>query len=558
MSSPRTLLTALALCGALAAGLPGAEEPDPEIAEAERLLKDARVGVDGAALLKFFRERTLRETDLVKLKAKVRQLGDESYEVREQASKDLTLAGRAAVPLLKAAVNDPDPEIVRRAEGCLEDIAASPDLTLAPAAARLLAVKKPDGTLAVLLAYLPWAGDENIEAAVIDALHRAGLKDGKADAVLVKALDDKDPLRRAAAAHVVGQAGAEQNKLAAKLLKDADARVRYRAAAALVRAANKESVPALIGLLGDAPFPLAVQCEDLLFRIAGEQAPGTTLVDNTDARRKAREVWQEWWKTKGDKVDLAKIKLDEVMRGLTLVCNCDFNGKSGRVWEFRDGKTRWQFDSNMNCPSDAQALPGGRVLIAEYQGQRVSERDRDGKILWEHKFGRFVTTCQRLPNGNTFVSTYGEVAELSPKGALVYSHKTTPAWGEIYRGQKLRNGHILFLCSQNKVVELDAAGKEVRAIKITGPASPYGGVEQLANGRYLVNLYGGNKVIEIDADGKVHWEVSVTSPSSAQRLPNGHTLVSSMDARKVIEFDRDKKEVWSQKTEGRPFRVRRY
>jgi HEAT repeat protein len=566
MTSRKILAFVLVLSGVLVVGLLGAEMPTAEeetekllLADAEKSLKDARIDLDGAALVKYFRDRTITETDRAKLAGMVRQLGDESFDVREKASSDLVRAGRAAVPLLKEAVKDSDLEIARRAERCLEEIANNPDLHLAPAAARVLAAKKPDGALQALLDYLPWADDESVEEAVLEALVRVGLKNGKPDAILLKAIDDKHVLRRAAAAHVVGQASADLSKPAAKLLNDADARVRYRAAAALVRSANKAAVPALIKLIGEGPFPLACQSEDLLYRVAGDQSPAIALAVDDDTRRKARVAWDDWWKTKGDKVDLTKVKLDEVMQGLTLVCNCDNKGAtSGRVWEFRNDKTRWEINKDINCPSDAQALPGGRVLIAEYQGLRVSERDRNGKILWERKFDRFATTCQRLANGNTFVATYGEVAEVTPKNTVVYSHKTTPAWGEIYRAQKLRNGHILFLCSQNKVIEIDVTGKSIREIKITGPASPYGGVELLANGHYLINLYGGNKVIEVDSDGKVHWEVNVQSPSSAQRLPNGHTLVSSMDAQKVVEFDRDKKEVWSQKTEGRPFRVRRY
>jgi hypothetical protein len=305
------------------------------------------------------------------------------------------------VPLLREALKDGDLEISRRAERCLEEITANPDLRLAPAAARVLAAKKPDGTLQALLDYLPNADDESVEEAIFDALLRAGLKDGKADALLVKALEDKNVLRRIAAAHVVGQASAEQNKLAAKLLKDGDARVRYRAAAALVRSANKASVNALIDLVGDGPFAVACQAEELLYRIAADQSPSTTLSADADARRKARAVWEEWWKTKGDKIDLAKIKLDEVMQGMTLACNCDFKGGQGRVWGFRNDKTSWQFDKEMNCPSDAQALPGGRILIAEYQGMRVTERDRDGKVLWEHKFTRslpaFRPRCSGCP-----------------------------------------------------------------------------------------------------------------------------------------------------------------
>ena len=46
-----------------------------------------------------------------------------------------------------------------------------------------------------------------------------------------------------------------------------------------------------------------------------------------------------------------------------------FRGPQTRLWEFGpDGKARWKLDRLLG-PMDAQVLPSGRVLIAEYQGQ---------------------------------------------------------------------------------------------------------------------------------------------------------------------------------------------
>jgi HEAT repeat protein/outer membrane protein assembly factor BamB len=547
----------VAAAAVLLVAVRAADPPDLDTAYAEKVLQDAKIGLDAADLLKYFRDRTLSDEEKLKLASKIKLLGDETFSVREQASADLVRAGRVVVPFLKAALNDTDLEVARRAERCLEEIASNPDLVLAPAAARLLMARKPDGATETLMNYLPFVDDDNVELALLEALAR-GVKGGKADAVLVKALKDKDAIKRGAAAFVLGRAEPEQAKLVAALLTDPDARVRFRAAAARARAADRDAVPVLTALVGDGPFPLAVQAEEMLYRIGGEQAPATSLRTDADSRRKARGVWEEWWKTNEKKVDLAKIDFEDALQGLNIVVLCDYKGKPGRVFEFRsDGKPRWEVDQGINCPADAQALPGGRVLIAEYQANQVSERERDGKVLWTRKVDRYATTCQRLPNGNTFIATYGEVMEISPKGDTVYSHKTRGGWGEIYRAQKLRNGNIVLVCGGNKVIELDATGKEVRVVPVQG-TNPFACVEALPGGRYLVALYGAGKVVEVDGDGKVHWEVKVPSPSSAQRLPNGHTLVSSMDAKRVVEFDRDGKEVWHQDVEGRPFRVRRY
>src|SRR5205085_241692 len=69
----------------------------------------------------------------------------------------------------------------------------------------------------------------------------------------------------------------------------------------------------------------------------------------------------------------------------------------------RNNKPRWQVDG-LKFPLDAQYLPGDRVLVAEYQGARVSERNRKGEVVWE-KGVLQPLVAQRLANGNTFIAT---------------------------------------------------------------------------------------------------------------------------------------------------------
>src|SRR5206468_7913087 len=106
------------------------------------------------------------------------------------------------------------------------------------------------------------------------ALTGLGLSDGKAEPVLVKTLEEDEPMRRAAAALVVGKsADAGQQASVRRLLRDAEVLVRLRAAQGLVAGKDKDAVPTLIALLADAPQAQAWQVEELLSRLAGEQAP---------------------------------------------------------------------------------------------------------------------------------------------------------------------------------------------------------------------------------------------------------------------------------------------
>ncbi len=532
-------------------------QPDLEREADEKLLRDARVTTDGPGLLAFFRERTLADADRAGLATTVARLGDDSFEARERASRDLVRAGAAAVPFLLAARDARDAEVVRRAADCLREIEQGTDRTRAAAAARLLATRRPEAAAEVLLAYLPSAGDEEVEEAVVGALEAAGLRDGKAAPALRAALKDKEPSRRAAAAAVVGGASADERRAVAALLTDPEAAVRYRAAAALVRAGDKAAVPAFLALLSEGTPAMAWRVEDTLYRLGGAKPTPASLGNGDDAaRRRARQAWEGWWKVHGGEVDLGLLGREEPQLGLTLVCDITGGPASqGRVAEYgRDGKAVWQLDG-LGGPIDAQVLPGGRVLVAEINRNRVTERTLKGEILWEAATTQRPIACQRLPNGNTFIATESELLEVNRERKTV---STQPRPAGIYYAVKLRNGHVVCAHRSGHLIELDAAGKEVRSVPCAG-TEVWAGVEVLPNGHFLVAQYGPNKVIEVDTQGKRLWEASATSPSHATRLRNGNTLVATPNDHKVVELDRAGKVVWTLDTgaNSRPFRVKR-
>jgi hypothetical protein len=552
----RTLIWTSVVC-LLGAGAGRAAEADPDLAAAERTLRDANVGTDGPALLAFLRQRTLSASDQARLADLVRHLGARRFKDRERASRDLRAAGRPARPFLWAALNDADPEIARRAERCLHFIEDGSDLALAEAAARVLAVRRPAGAAAVLLAYLPLADDDALEEALREALAAVGLRDGKADAALVAALKDESPARRAAAAFALGRA-ADQRPAVRRLLEDADGRVRFQAARALFRAGDRAGVPTLIAFLGKGPVALAQESENLLCLLTGDAEPPAALDgDSTTGRRDCARKWAAWWQAHGDRVDLVKLQKGPPVLGITLVCSYDGAGSDGRGKLRaigRDDKVRWELDHGLGGPLDAHLLPNGHVLISEHQVGRVTERDRKGNVVWEKKAGPGSVTCQRLANGNTFLATYTEMLEVTRQGKTVFAYRTGHG---IYCATKLRNGRYLLAHCSGYLAEIDKSGKEVRKLQV-GSLSGWCGVEELANGHFLVAKYGAGQVLEFDRDGNIVWKHTVQTPAWATRLRNGNTLIASAQGHRVIEVDRQGKEVWKREVKGRPFRVRRY
>ncbi|MCI0465139.1 MAG: HEAT repeat domain-containing protein [Gemmataceae bacterium] len=568
-----TLLTALALLLAL---LPGRADPQTdkkgptqpaEGAADEKLLRDAGLRTDGPGLLEYFRQRTPSGNDRERLALLVEQLGHRTFAVREKASRELLRAGEHALEFLRAVLKNPrDEEMRRRAEQCVRLIEQVPHAARTAAAARLLALRRPPGAAEVLLAYLPSADWNALGDDLLAALASVGMEGKGKDAAPVKevvvALTDKEEVRRAAAAHVLGQAGVKHRAPLARLIADPSPLVRYHAAAALVRARDPRGLPVLVALIGEGPTELVWRAEDLLTRVAGEKAPApvTGAPANSEARKKWHASWEGWWQANSARIDLARIDLEGGALGLTVVCEVDGVGQfPGRVCEFdRAGNLRWSIDG-FDSPADVQRLSSGRVLVAECWSRRVTERDRAGKIVWERKLDNMPTSAERLRNGNTLISTYNSVLEVTPDDKVVFNYRHTGS--SVYCASKLGNGHVLLIDGSGKVAELDAAGKEVMSFtpeKYAGGAGYWAAITPLRHGRYLICLSGQGKVVETDAKGKVHWECDVRTACYAQRLSNGHTLVASGDGRYVVEVDRQGKEVWRKTTKGRPFRARRY
>lgn len=554
------LWTAVLLAGAL--GVPaGAAEPDTVQAD-ERTLKETGLGTDLEALRVFFRQRTLREADAGKVPALVRQLGDNLFDKREQAQSELIAFGPAARGLLQKALSNPDLEIARRAEQCLKQIGIASSPAVTAAAIRLLAHRKAAEAAEILLAFAPSAGDDFVTDEVRAALTAVVQREPSSEKLLVEALEDKQPARRVVAAEALLRAGVDPKRPSLrKLLQDSDLVVRLRLALALVEAKDKDALPALIALLDKVPREHAWRAEELLCRIAGDQAPAQRLGGDDAAAKECRAAWDKWWAAHGAKLDLAKLDLSQRLLGYTLIVERSLtNVNDSRVLELGpDKKPRWEV-GGLVYPLDAQALPGDRVLVAEYSGRRVTERNLKGDILWQKTVTNFPTGCQRLPNGNTFITCRNQLLEVNPAGQEVFSHSVTG--NNILAAQRLADGRTVFLTNagvNGTITVLDAKGKVDKSFNVSQVHAAIGGAcfDVLPNGRILVPHFKTNKVVEYDLEGRAIWEAAAQQPTCAMRLPNGNTLISSMLQQRVVELDRTGKEVWDYTSNQRVSRVRR-
>ncbi len=501
---------------------------------------------DGPTLTAAFRKRTLQPAEVSAVQVLIQHLGDKVFAVRERAASDLTALGTKVVPLLREATNNPDLELAQCAHYCLKQIAKTEEKNRLPAAAaRLLAMRKPAGAPATLLAFLPFTDDDAMKEEISRALRHLVVATGTADPGLVAALGDTLPARRAAAAEALAAIPGDHLAAVRKLLTDPNAEVRLRTAMALTYAHDREAVPVLIELVADSPRGQVWQAEDLLCRLAGAKAPPPAAGDDAAARKKFREAWSAWWKDNGAAVDLLTLEPTTTVLGFTLIAEFGQNGfgqQAGRVVEVdRAGKVRWQIE-NLNSPVDAQMLPGNRVLIAEGGNQRVSERDLKGTIIWQVQVPGYPTNVQRLPNGNTFVAINGgQMMEYDKTGKMVSNFTVA---GGARAAYKAPNGQIVCLTHTSICIRLDATGKEIKRFTLNRTNNYTSGIDITSKGTILVTQ-NDNMVTEYNPDGKVIWQAKTNlNPTTASRLANGHTLVCSYNGPSIIELDQNGRTVW--------------
>ncbi len=545
------VLTVVLLAGLTAwAGSPVAPKPAEPISQDEQTLKLAGIATDGPALLEYFRRRTPRAAEQATLKQSAAQLGSSVYPVRVKATDDLISAGRSALPYLRDITRKGDAETARRAQYAIGVIEHNTRLALSATASRVLVERKPAATLETLLAYLPFVDENWVEDEIRQSMKRIAYIDGKALPMLEQALADQEAKRRAAAVWIVGHSNdARQRKLVVERLGDSSSEVRLLAANALLVSREPAAVSTLIDLLTSDTPDLACRAEDLLFRLAGESGPPVWLNTGTDNNgRQVQSAWEGWWKTNRVKVDWQSLRLDEQALGLTLVVENQRTDGGSRIYE-TNAAGQVRFEVKIRNPIDAQWLPGGRLLVGDSRDSLIYEMDTRGNIGWKHA-GIAPTSIQRLPNGNTVVSTYQSIIEFTREGKTVFTYSTQ---GHTYHARKVPDGHYVWIDACGEIGEIDDKGKLIAKTKV-GSGLAWGSVERLRNGRYLVAIGGGaGKVQEVDMNGKVYWEKTVNNPNRAVRLTNGNTLVASHSDAAIYEFDPNGNERWKHACAGRPF-----
>jgi HEAT repeat protein len=265
-----------------------------QIKDDEKLLQDAKMAIDGKALVAQLRSLIPVAGDENKVVKLFQKLGSENFREREQAAKTLIEYGPLAIPILQRLMPSAPLEVRLRAENCLKALEARSPVALAAAVVRLLKVRAPAEAVTVLLEYAPYAPEAD---ELLDTVYTLAITNGKVHPAIASALKDGLPTRRAIAAVLLGRFGnAEQRAQVAALLEDKDPGVRFRAAQGLVASGNRNALPALVQTLAQESEPLAEFAEEILIQVAGKSAPKDAFGSNSARTCRSwpnrRSIWR--------------------------------------------------------------------------------------------------------------------------------------------------------------------------------------------------------------------------------------------------------------------------
>ncbi len=136
----------------------------------------------------------------------------------------------------------------------------------------------------------------------------------------------------------------------------------------------------------------------------------------------------------------------------------------------RAGEMLWEYSENISHPHNCDMCDNGNVLIADSDGCKVIEVDKDKNIVWQWGDSSVLDwprDADRMPNGNTLIgnSRASRLIEVDPQNNVVWEFQL-PYFGNIYDADPLPNGNVIFSDQQrHQVVEIDRFGDIVWQFK---------------------------------------------------------------------------------------------
>lgn len=274
----------------------------------ERTVRNAGLETDTESILNYFKKKVPSDPEafLLRLQTLVKQLGDESFAIREEATEQLVSLGFAALSELEKVRNSNDFEIRWRVKTCLDKLNSEETGKLQQAMIRILAERRSTEALLPLIDFLPFAGDDIIREEIRSTLVAIAVEQESAHPILLLALEKKSKQVRMETAILLGRCGIASARMPLrKLLDDPQPSIRLGAAIGLIYLQDKEAVEPLIRLVEELTTAEIDRVEDLLLTLGGDQGPAIEMGKTSEQKKRWMEAHLNWWKKHRDSIDLA-------------------------------------------------------------------------------------------------------------------------------------------------------------------------------------------------------------------------------------------------------------
>ena len=509
--------------------------PNPQVDSALTVLRNAGVSPDTQGALQFLRELHLGPEERNLVSQLIRQLGDDEYARREEASLRLRRFSQLPADLMNAAMSGRDAEIRWRAKSIL-DTSEGRIASLLSASYRVLAKEAaqktpPEGAAEAIVRSLEYCRTPSLLESAREALLATSQKTDLA--YPEKTLANPLASARGMCGEAIIRLSPQQFDAVLPLLEDREPKVSLAIARAITNSGDRRGVGTLVRLLESDDPAIRSQTSYFLDALFGRKTFFPAYGDPAQRAAKAKE-WKEFVATDGQTAKLlvpVKVRTSARgdLRGNTLLAT----GSQGVVKEIDpQGAVLWEFRIDS---WSAEKLPSGNTLIAAYSANRLVEVDLTGKVVWEIS-GFSAMKAKPLANGNYLV------ADFNGHKAIEYDREKKAVWsmkapGECFDVERLPNGNTLIGCP-NVILEATPDGKTVREIAISGRLNGFFAKE---DGSIIVANYGEGKVYELSPEGKTNWVIVEPGPCDAFPLENGNLLVTT--ATRVVEYGPDHKEI---------------
>ncbi|NBS90713.1 hypothetical protein EBS67_12070 [bacterium] len=503
-------------------------------------------------------------TNGIKAAKWVADLGNESFEVREQASRELLKLNNLAIFELKKAIKSKDIEVAKRASDCLEQISPHESIALKTAIIRILGESNPE---LVFEYFIKIADTPELDILTSEALLDALSITIKSNPTLVQKLEDfaqtKDIKSRILIARVL--AIGNPNGIAfRKLSTDDQAIVKANALLALLQEKDKKAIGLLITLLPELKTNQFSPIAGLLNELIQDQASEKELAKEKPSAVEVQKLFASAWEVKNASTNLNIYSLNQLQPKRILASLAEPN-LSGKICSLNpDGSVRELFRNNSYA--DLACAINQSLFF-------LMERSRGHVII--NNIGEIYERSDPL------ISTFGLDTDglgkkfiLNRKNLLVldYTNKiieSIEVKNDCLAGVRLINGDYAIVFKDKSLLILDGKNLKKEKTKISlGVIEPTRTIlgyqiQGTRSGSILIPEFGGKSVKEIDQTGKLIKTINLnistgTSPIYGATLTmnsNGNFLIGTRLGQTVTELNLEGKEIRNWALESKLHRI---